>query len=71
MKLGGDIKDNKSFTFMLTKGNILLLKGVDDLVPDITEMLNALFTSIFIKFFHGSVFSERVQGGYLPTVGKV
>lgn len=71
MKLVRDIKDNKSFIFMLTKGNVLLLNGADDSVTDITEMLNALFASVFIKFFQGSVFSERIQGGHLPTVDKV
>lgn len=70
MKRGRDIKDNKSFISRLTKGDVLL-NGVDDLVTDITEMLNAVFASIFIKFYQGSVFSERVQGGNLPTVDKV
>lgn len=60
MKLGREIKDNKSFICRLTKGNVLLLNGVGDLVRDMTKMLNALFSSAFIKFYQGSVFSERV-----------
>lgn len=71
MKLGRDAKDNKSFISRLTKGNTLLLNGVDVIVTDMTEMFNVLFASVFIKFYQGFLFSERVQGGHLPKVGKV
>lgn len=69
MKLGRDIKDNKSFISRLTMGDVLL--KVDVIVTDTTEMFNALFASVFIKFYQGFLFSERVQGGHLPRVAKV
>lgn len=49
----------------------VLLNGVDVIVTDTTEMFNALFASVFIKFYQGFLFSERVQGGHLPRVAKV
>lgn len=60
MKLGRDIKDNKSFISRLTEGNVLLLNRVDDLVTYMTEMFNSLFASVFTKVYQGSLFSERV-----------
>lgn len=56
MKFGRDIKDNKSFVSRLTEGTVLLLNEVDDLVTYMTEMLNALFASVFTKVYQGRLY---------------
>lgn len=46
------------------------MNGLDDLVTDKIEVLNALFVSVFTKISQASFFSERVHGGELPTVDE-